>query len=129
MSIVEHCKLSDRPYGSSAAYGSVKCMHMTSTWKRQNNIRWYDSQICGIGKYVEIQGMERTIKTEQKLNEVDKSWYFSISEMCIYWKDVKAEKGIKHRMKHLKHRSNDVVANKNLLLNGSKQRMTSVILS
>lgn len=29
-------------------------------------------------------------------------------------KDNKAEKGIKHGMKHLKHRSNDVVANKNL---------------
>ena len=120
MSTVEHCRLSDRPYGSSAAYGSVKWMHMTSTWKRQNNIRWYDSQICSIGKYGEIQGMERTVKTEQKLNEVDKSWYFSVSKMCICWKDDKAEKGIKHRMKHLKHRSNDVVANKNLLRNGSK---------
>ena len=98
MSTVEHCRLSDRPYGSSAAYGSVKWMHMTSTWKRQNNIRWYDSQICSIGKYGEIQGMERTVKTEQKLNEVDKSWYFSVSKMCICWKDDKAEKGIKHRI-------------------------------
>ena len=25
---------------------------------------------------VEIRGMERTIKTEQKLNEIDKSWDF-----------------------------------------------------